>query len=416
MKNNKIKKIILPIILILLVVAGCEREQSGKYEMTTGKPTISYIRYQSKDSEEQLLEGAFMNENIVIIGENLTSIQEVWFNNIKALLNINMVTKNTLFVNIPKDLPSVKTNKIYFVTQSKDTVTYDFEVKIPAPILSRIKNEQVPQGDDVVLYGDYFLATDASFIKIFVGDYEIPTGDIVSFEKNELVFKAPSIDVKGPIEVRTLYGSTGLSRDIFHDDRGLITGFEEGFVGGWGRPDDSKIQNDPALSITGNYVRIEGNKIGIDGAWVGGSVIINIWGEDNGVPTGNLFPSNPATSTLKFEVNVLEPWSAGPMIFAFFKQGQAENYLWADGSVDGGGMPRGAWVPWLSSGSFVTDGWETVSIPLSEFKYNGYGTEIPLSVDYGALGIAIHNRGNNNWIGTAECTPVILLDNIRVIP
>ena len=91
MKNNKIKKIILPIILILLVVAGCEREQSGKYEMTTGKPTISYIRYQSKDSEEQLLEGAFMNENIVIIGENLTSIQEVWFNNIKALLNINIL-------------------------------------------------------------------------------------------------------------------------------------------------------------------------------------------------------------------------------------------------------------------------------------------------------------------------------------
>lgn len=416
MKRELIKKLLLSLLTILFVVPGCDREPSGKYEMTEGSPIIHYVRYQSKDNEEQLLDGAYMNENIVLIGENLKSIQEVWFNNVKALLNINMITDNTLFVTIPRDLPSVRTDKIYFVNMRGDTTSYDFEVRIPAPIISRIKNEQVPQGDDVVLYGDYFLATDASLIKVFVGEYEIPTPDIVSFEKNELVFKAPPMSVRGPIEVKTLYGSSGRTKDIFHDDRGVITGFEEGFVGGWGRPDNSKIHNDPEFSINGNYVKIEGTTIGIDGAWVGGSIIINIWGEDNGVPTGNLFPSDPATSTLKFEVNVLEPWSAGPMIFSFFKQGQEEDYLWADGSSDGGGMPRGVWVPWISSGSYVTDGWETISIPLSEFKYNGAGAEIPLSEHYGALGIAIHNRGNANWIGTAECTPVILLDNIRVIP
>ncbi len=416
MKSNNKFRIIIPFLLIIVIIAGCDREDSGKYKMTDGKPTIHYVRYQSKDKEEQLLKGAYMNEDIILIGDNLTSIQEVWFNNVKALLNINMITKNTLFVTIPKDLPSERTDKMYFVTRDKDTVAYDFEIMIPAPILSRIKNEQVPEGEDVVLYGDYFLATDASLIKIFVGDYQIPTADIVSFEKNQLVFKSPPLSIKGPIEVKTLYGTTGLSKDIFHDDRGLITGFEEGFVAGWGRPDNSKIQNDPKLSINNNYVRIDGTTIGIDGAWVGGSVIINIWGEDNGVPTGNLFPSNPATSTLKFEANVLESWSAGPMIFSFFKQGQTESYLWGDGNASGGGMPRGAWVPWLSSGSYVSDGWETISIPLSEFKYNGYGTEIPLSENYGALGIAIHNRGNENWIGTAECTPVILIDNIRVIP
>ena len=414
--KNFIQNNIYLLILIFVATISCDREPSGKYQMTDGVPKVHYVRYQSKDNEELLLEGAYMNENIVIIGENLTSIQEVWFNNVKALLNINMITKNTLFVTIPKDLPSERTDKMYLVTQHKDTVAYDFEVRIPAPIMSRIKCEQVPEGDEVVLYGDYFLATDASLLSIFVGDYRIPTSDIVSFEKNKVVFKSPAKEIKGPIEVKTLYGSSGRSKDIFHDDRGMITGFEEGFVGGWGRPDNSKIQNDPELAISGNYVRIDNTTIGIGGAWVGGSIIINIWGEDNGVPSGNLFPSDPATSTLKFEVNVLDPWSAGPMIFSFFKQGQFEDYLWADGGPDGGGMPRGVWVPWLDSGSFVSDGWETISIPLSEFKYNGYGVEIPLSQNYGALGISIHNRGNDAWIGTAECTPVILLDNIRVIP
>lgn len=414
--KNLIPKNIFLLMLVFVVAISCDREQSGKYEMTDGLPTVNYVRYQSKDKEEILLDGAYMNESIVIIGENLTSVQEVWFNNVKALLNINMITKNTLFLTVPKDLPSERTDKLYLVTQNKDTVAYDFEVKIPAPILSRIKCEMVPEGGEVVLYGDYFLATDANLLSIFVGDYRIPTPDIVSFEKNMIVFKSPAMDIKGPIEVKTLYGNSGRSKDIFHDDRGLITGFEDGFSGGWGRPDDSMIQNDPELAISGNYVRIDNTTIGVGGSWEGGEIIINVWGENIGVPTGNLFPSDPLTSTLKFEVNVLEPWSAGPMIFSFFEQGRNEDYLWADGGSDGGGMPRGAWVPWIDSGSFVSDGWETISIPLSEFKYNGYGVEIPHSEHYGALGIAIHNRGNDAWIGTAECTPVILLDNIRVIP
>jgi hypothetical protein len=409
MKNIFYK--LFPILALLLSLSACNEETKGKYETTGGLPVVHYVRYQDKNLAEQLLNGAYMNENIILIGDNLTSIQEVWFNNVKALLNINFITKNSLFVNVPRDLPSVRTDKLYLITSNKDTVAYDFEVKIPAPILARIKCEQVPEGGEVVLTGDYFLATDPSLLKILVGDYEVPASDIVSYEKNKIVFKSPAIDVKGAIEVKTLYGSSGRSKDVFHDDRGWITGFEEGFVAGWGRPDASKIQSDPALALSGNYVRIDGATIGIDGAWVGGSIIINIWGEDNGVPAGNLFPSDPAASTLKFEVNVLEAWSAGPMIFAFFAQGGQEGYLWNDGTA-----ARAAWVPWLASGTYVSDGWETVAIPLSEFKYNGAGAEIPLSTAFGSLGIAIHNRGNDAWIGSAECTPVILIDNIRVIP
>lgn len=407
---------LLFLLFVLLWTFSCEREEPGKYKMTDGLPEVHFVRYQDSDESEKLLEGAFMGENIVIIGDNLTSVQEVLFNNVKALLNINFITENTLFVTVPQTLPTIRSDQMYLVTENKDTVAYDFEVQIPAPIISRIKCEQVPEGDEVVLYGDYFLASDPSLIDIYIGEYLIPETDIVQIEKNELIFRAPAKEVKGPVEVKTLYGSSGRTKDIFNDDRGWITGFEEGFVGGWGRPDESMIQSDPDLAIDGNYVRIEGATVGVGGAWEGGSIIINIWGEDNGVPTGNLFPSDPETSTLKFEVNVLEPWSAGPMIFSFFEQGRFEDYLWEDGTPDGGGMPRGAWVPWKDSGSYTTDGWVTVSIPLSEFKYNGYGVEIPYSSHYGALGIAIHNRGNDDWIGTAECTPVILLDNIRVIP
>ncbi|MDR2806399.1 MAG: glycan-binding surface protein [Dysgonamonadaceae bacterium] len=419
MKNNIINKL-LPLLLLLpaVFITSCTEETPGKYEMTDGLPTVYYVRYQNKDLEEQLLAGAQMNENIVLIGDNLTSIQEVWFNNVKAVLNINFITKNTLFVNVPNDLPSVLTNKIYLVTGKKDTVAYDFEVRIPAPKFTKMKCEQVPEGGEVVVEGDYFLATDPSLIRVFVGDYEIPTSDIVSFEKTKLVFKAPAVDIRGQIEIRTVYGRSGRSKDVFHDDRGLLTGFEEGFVGGWGRPSAARIQNDPALALTGNYCRLDGKQID-PGPWSSGgedNYTINFWGEDNGVPTGNFFSSDPATSTLKFEVNVLEPWTALPMIICFFKQGGLQDYLWADGTSAGGGQPRAIWAPWKGSGSYVSDGWETVSIPLADFKYNGYGVEVPLTTAYGALGLSIHNRGSEYYAGEAACNPVILIDNIRVIP
>ncbi|MDR0412980.1 MAG: glycan-binding surface protein [Dysgonamonadaceae bacterium] len=398
-------------LLPLLAFVSCQEETPGKYEMTDGVPTVHYIRYQDKDLEEQLLEGAFMNENIVIIGENLTSIREVWFNNVKAALNINFITKNTLFCAVPRDLPSVRTDKMYLVTGKNDTVAYDFEVKIPAPVLSRIKCEMVPEGGLAVLTGDYFLAPDLSLIHVFIGDYEVPTADIVSCEKNSIVFKAPAMDIRGAVEVKTLYGNSGRSKDIFHDDRGWITGFEEGFVGGWGRP--THIENDPELALMGNYVKLSGDLAA--GTWVSGGndYTINIWGEDNGVPSGNLFPGDPATATLKFEVNVLQPWSGMPLIVCFFEQGYHEDWLWNSD------YPRAFWTPWRVNDKvvpYVTDGWETLSIPLADCRWSAHGTAVPLATHYGALGFSVHTFGNYDAVVGEDCSPIILIDNIRVIP
>jgi len=244
-------------LLMMFFFTACKEDYTGKYKMTDGLPEITFIRYANAEQAGQLLDGAFMGDNIVVIGDNLTSVQEVWFNNVKALLNINLITKNTLFVNVPRDLPSVRTDKIYFVTGKKDTVAYDFEVRIPAPIIARIKCEFVPEGYETVLFGDYFLAPDASTIKVFIGDYQIPTSDIVSYEKTKIVFKAPPMDVKGPVEVKTLYGNSGRTKDVFRDDRGMITTFDDDYPhhSEWGQPNPNNILDDPKYALIGNYWR-----------------------------------------------------------------------------------------------------------------------------------------------------------------
>ena len=396
---------------------GCEADYTGKYEMTSGTPVITFVRYQDSDLAGQLLDGAYMGDAILVIGDNLTSVQEGFFNNVKAALNISLISKNALFVNVPRDLPSVKTDKMYFVTAKKDTVAYDFEVKIPDPIIDRMKCEYLPEGADVVVYGDYFLATDFSLIKVFVGDYQIPTSDIVSCEKTQLVFKAPPIDIKGPLEVITLYGKSGQTKDVFRDDRGMITTFDDDYpiVAGWGRPDEATFRDDPEYALTGRYWRLTGAITESNaGAWGQlDALCLHYWGEDNGKPTGNLFPSDPKTSTLKFEVNVVQAWSALALQFFFHAQGTTNGPMWDNG------YPVGLWMPWSTNTGVVpytTDGWITVSMPLSSFNLDNQGGTSMLTQDFppafGALTIVLYRGG----VDGLACTPMILIDNIRVVP
>ena len=62
-------------------------------------------------------------------------------------------------VDVPKEIPSVVTDKIYMVTKAKDTIDYDFKVLVPAPTVNSISCEFAKPGSEVTLIGDYFLMT-----------------------------------------------------------------------------------------------------------------------------------------------------------------------------------------------------------------------------------------------------------------
>jgi hypothetical protein len=396
--------------------------------MTNGLPTIKYVRYSGNENPDRLLDGALMGENIVLVGDNLTSIKELYFNDQKALLNINFITANTLFTSVPTSVPQERTNKIWMVTGSGERVDYDFEVRIPAPRLDRIKCEMLPEGAEAVLYGDFFFDSN---LKILIGRTEIPATSIISVEKNALKFEAPAISVTGPVTVITSFGTSKPTAAWLNDTRGYLTGFEAGendgtgFVPGWGRPE--KIENDAAYSLMGNYVKFNG-EINNE-AWGSGSpgMVINIWSAAN---TDNpnaglsdpLFTSDPATSVLKFEINVVDAWSSLPMIFCFKATNDKEGWLWADGT-----QPRAFWMPWQGTEEgYITEGWETVSIPISSMIYNGSFVDVGMPASFGELGIAIHNRGYGmdaekkycgiNLKESVSHTPLILIDNIRVVP
>ena len=111
-------------ISVGFLAVSCE-DQPDAFVPTEGVPSVDFIRYADKDV---VIDAAFMQEVICIVGQNLRSINQLWFNDQQAVLNTSFMTENTLVVSVPRELPKVQTDKIYMITAAKDTVTYDFKV------------------------------------------------------------------------------------------------------------------------------------------------------------------------------------------------------------------------------------------------------------------------------------------------
>ncbi|GAO29143.1 hypothetical protein JCM15548_11305 [Geofilum rubicundum JCM 15548] len=388
---------------------SCEEEYPDAYEATDGRPEVFYVRMPAPESADSLITAAFMESTIVLVGNNLTSIREMYFNDQKAILNSSFVTSNTLFVNVPKNIPEDVTNKIYMVTTASDTVAYDFSVLVPAPAVNRISNEYTFDNDEAVLYGDYFIDDPNEPLAItMAGNLSVPSENILSVEKTQVRFIVPEGAQKGYINVTSIYG-TSRSKFQFRDDRGMILDWDNlNANGGWRA--GVLREEDPVEGIDGKYVYFSGNIPGDLSDWNEDGFSFNLWGTANGRPAGDLFDVDLDNALLKFEINVPEAWSGNAlqMIFTPHSTGGTNSYI-ADGVT-----PRGLWYPWKDEGSYQTDGWVTVSFPLKDFKYDHTGREIGAAGpgNYGGLTFFVYGGG----IEGAPSSPKIAIDNIRVVP
>ena len=85
-----------------------------------------------------------------------------------------------------------------------------------------------------------------------------------------------------------------------------------------------------------------------------------------------------------------------------------------------GTFGRAIYRPWMQGGQVVPfhtdDKWITVTIPISDFRYDRMGvatTNLPDSPDdFASLTFFVVGGGVNGQ----ECTPVLMIDNIRAVP
>ncbi len=409
MKTKYIKIVSKAFLLMFLTVGllfqSCE-EYPNAYKITEGVPSVNYIRLTDPDKSDSLIVSASLNMTIALMGDNLTSITEMWFNDKQAYLNSSFMTSSTVIVTVPNEIPITVTDKIYMVA-GNDTVTYDFNVVVPPPAPRGMLCEFVAAGDQAVIKGNYFIDDpNVPLEVIFPGDIAAEVIS-VSDDYEEIVVVVPEGTGSGPVTVKNIYGSS-MSSFYFRDDRNYILDWDVlDAAGGWR---SGVIANSNPAGVSGNYVRFDGDMPG-DGTWNEDAFSFNLWNSSNGRPDIPFYDGDLNEAVLKFEVYVVEDWKSAAlqMIFTPYSVSGTNSYI-ADNTV-----PRGLWMPWASTGSYMTEGWTTVSIPMSEFHYTNSGGDAGRTVetnDLGGLTFFVWSGG----VDGEDCRVHMCIDNIRIVP
>ena len=448
-----------------LMMTSC-KDEPDKYEVADGQPTVNYIRCMSSEvkgnndasdthyTNGEIVEQASPQSTLCFVGENLRSVYEIWFNDKKAILNTSYITDNTLLVDVPKSVPKKVTDKIYLVTQSKDTVKVDFKVVIPAPDIKTMTCEYAAIGDEITFTGNYFVYDPNVPLQAwFTGSnntlipVEIDESNI-SDDFTTVKVTIPEGAVRGPITMTSLYG-TSTSPFYYLDNRGMLFDFEDIADGGTGLFSQGwkvrdRVEDEYSLTNCRHYITIgDGStELDEDGGWLDVPFRFDYWCGDwnspqniKDAPGAALFNvvdfSNWETMALKFEMNIpaSSPWKAGSMqicfagvekvtgggsgtdIYGKTVPGANNTYMTSNET------PRALYRPWTTTGSYDTDGkWITVTLPLSSSLIYGWdgslstGTITPES--FASLWMFVANGG----IEGTDCTPIIKVDNIRIVP
>ena len=436
-----------------LAVTSCKDEPDA-YEIQGGKPTINFIRPVSVEAKDSIITAASMRSTVCVVGENLRSVTELFFNDQPAVLNTSYMTDHTLIVTVPNEIPDLVTDKIYFVTQSKDTVAYDFHVIIPAPVVSSMSNEWAAAGEEVTIVGDYFLDYEDYPLTVHIGDFTLPRSAIKSITKNRITFVMPEGVPHEKVSVESIYGETEGAFQ-YMDNRGMLFDFDTpcktGTVlgnNGW----HARTITADDTSLSGNYLVMGGGAaMGEDGGWNDKDFSFEYWAGDWGDPEN--YPSHPRISdladfsdfenlNLKFEMCIPaeNAWSAAPMQIYFGSVQQITNGAAGVKDIYGntlgganntffheqGKLNRALYMPWKDTDDklYHTDGkWTTVTIPFSDFTMDYDGNKIDVFftsvADFGSFNIFIIRGGYDDKsalpVGVA-CNPIIKIDNIRVVP
>lgn len=441
----KIKKYIYGLLAAVVLfafgtLASCE-DQPDKFEFGCGTPTISYIRMPYLSQRDSLITEASLGSVICLVGDNLTNVKALLFNDQQAALNTSYMTDHTLIVPIPDEIPSLVSDKIYMVTSSNDTVAYDFHVIVPAPVVNSMSCEFAKAGETVTISGRYFIDDPNVPLVVTLPDGQTVSGaDIKELTQTGITFTMPKCTEEGTITVRTIYGET---TSAFHylDSRGLLFDFDDKGLTQQGWKTIAVTTDDTALD--GNFGQFGTGSAKMNGTdvWDDANFFFQYWcgswdtpqniTSGIGIALNNYIDfTNWKKMALKFEMYIptSNPWTGGAMQICFLgvdKVTLSGNSIEGFSTVKGAswdmltgedkGWGRAFYRPWFSTGSYDTgDKWETVTIPLTSLTYAVDGTSATSTPskpeDFASLMMQVLYGG-----GT-DCYPIIKIDNIRVVP
>jgi hypothetical protein len=397
------RELLLTCVVALLLLSACKKTGSSG-------PVLTGVRYYAPSPNDTAMTSLTpTGQWVVLEGNNLKNAVQILFDGVPATFNHALFSDTSAVVQLPTVIPfnSVATsdlNTVKYITTS-GSATLSFNIVVPPPSITYISDEMANPGDSVWIHGaNFFLISEISFSGATVGSYNV-SGDGTS-----LAFVVPQFSAAGPLSITTKSGTTSTPFNVEDFTNGVLCNFDNVSTYQWW---SAGVDNSSATfpGNTGSYAILNtgGPLSNTDGSWWNGGRSINC-NSAQWVPVSNL--NDPlANWALKFEVSVPSAWN-GTSIFL------ARNGDWTY-------IAR--YEPWKSStgatSPFKTDGWRTVTIPLTQFltKPNngkdGTGLVAPdLTTLVGSSGSgSINAYVMNDGAAPAATGLNVAIDNFRVV-
>ena len=328
-----------------MAVSAASAFTSCKKESSSGTPSINYIRITRPESSDSLLVVAGQGQLIAVIGDNLQDAVEVWFNDQRARLTPTYITKTSLLVVVPSQIPMDITNKMKIIFKNGYELLHNFVVDISEPYVASMVCEFVNDGDVATILGDYFYEP---LTVTFTGNVN---GEIVSVKDQEIQVRIPAGAQPGQVTVKTNFGETK-SNFWFRDGRNHFINSDP-YEGWW---NSGYVVSNPGAGdppkISGNYIRFK-KQIG-SWSWneLAGGPASAMPVHSKNIPDAAIL--KPEDYYLKFEVNTIKPYNGNVVKINVALSAEDNNgYKWNP--------------PYDTKGK-----WQTVAIPLSEVfaEYN----------------------------------------------
>ncbi|MES2276214.1 MAG: glycan-binding surface protein [Bacteroidota bacterium] len=350
-------------------------------------------------------------DSVYLYGSNLLLVQQFTYGGTK----IPKFNSNANGTALGFLMPATTSDKLIVVTTKSGIAQITINAK---PIITSISNDNANVGDSVYVYGAYLKTIQSiSFGGATITNFtEGPRGSYVKF-----LAPASNSYSSGPVTIVTSYGTVSTAYNVNTQrgvTQGLLADFEWGNYFGYAWYGDITLANNMAvfngLMGTNNSQYVYFNSPVLAGgaskyAPLGNSNPTsnpaNFW-----MPVANL--TDPVSSwALQFEISVAQPWNGGTLYIRTDFAG--DNYV-------------ARYEPWKIPASnntlaFKTKGWQTVTIPLTEFrsKVNTLGDGVSItqiSQLLGPTGANSYNMTLKNFDTSPTATGFYAaIDNIRCV-
>lgn len=355
-------------------------------------------------------------DSVYLYGSNLLFVKSFTYGGVKVPhFNTSFYGDSLGFVMPSQPL----TSKLVVVTTKSGTAVDTINAK---PIISGISNLDPELSDSVYVYGAY-LKTISSFTfgtATITNFTSSPTGSYVSFvAPDRFSYK------NGPVTITTSYGTVSTVYQANTVDNvwdGLLADCWWGDYFGvnpWGSTVEGLAYQDKSFDGsmgTNSHYGDDQFGILISPVLAGGASTYFPLGNSNPhnghprnywMPVANL-TDPPANWALQFDISVTHPWQGGTLYI--------ETAFAGDSYV-------ARYEPWKHvKGAFTTKGWETVMIPLSEFRSKvntlGDGVSVTQISDLlGGTGADVsYNMTLKNFSNSPTATNFrVAIDNIRCV-